>query len=375
MKYYLIAGEASGDLHAAHLMEQLRKEDPQAEFRFFGGDLMQARGGVLVKHYREMAYMGFVAVVRNLRTILRNLSRCKADIAAFKPDVVILVDYPSFNLKVARFVKESLNIPVYYYISPKIWAWKEYRIRDIKKYIDKMFCILPFEVEFYKKHNYKVEYIGNPTVDELTGKFKNYELSSQFIKENELSEKPLVALLAGSRKQEVKANLPLMLEAMKAFPEYQGVIAGAPGLDEAFYASVIGDSPVKLVFGKTYELLYNSRGALVTSGTATLETALLRVPQVVCYKVGGGRFTYAVMSRILKVPFVSLVNLIAGKEVVTELLAHKLTVDNIRRELARILPEGNDRAEMMKGYREMADALGEPGAPAKAARMIVQSLF
>lgn len=375
MKYYLIAGEASGDLHAAHLMEQLRKEDPQAEFRFFGGDLMQAQGGVLVKHYREMAYMGFVAVVRNLRTILRNLSRCKADIAAFKPDVVILVDYPSFNLKVARFVKESLNIPVYYYISPKIWAWKEYRIRDIKKYIDKMFCILPFEVEFYKKHNYKVEYIGNPTVDELTGKFKNYELSSQFIKENELSEKPLVALLAGSRKQEVKANLPLMLEAMKAFPEYQGVIAGAPGLDEAFYASVIGDSPVKLVFGKTYELLYNSRGALVTSGTATLETALLRVPQVVCYKVGGGRFTYAVMSRILKVPFVSLVNLIAGKEVVTELLAHKLTVDNIRRELARILPEGNDRAEMMKGYREMADALGEPGAPAKAARMIVQSLF
>ncbi|MEG1617727.1 MAG: lipid-A-disaccharide synthase [Bacteroidales bacterium] len=374
MKYYLIAGEASGDLHASHLMHALKKEDPQAEFRCFGGDLMQEQGAVVVKHYRDMAFMGFVAVIRNLKTILGNMELCKRDIEAFRPDVVVLVDYPSFNLKIARFVKEKLGIPVYYYISPKIWAWKEYRIKQIKKYIDKMFCILPFEVDFYKKHNYPVDYVGNPTLDELVGNPKKYESGPEFLVENELSEKPIVGILAGSRKQEVKANLPLMLEALKSFPDYQGVIAGAPGLDLSFYKEVLGDAPVRIVFGKTFELLHHSRAALVTSGTATLETALLGVPQVVCYKVGGGKLTFAVMSRILKVRYVSLVNLIADKEVVKELLAHKLTVENIVRELSDILPDGEKRAQMLEGYRQMSDALGAPGAPVKAAKIIVRSL-
>lgn len=374
MKYYLIAGEASGDLHASHLMKELKQTDPAAEFRFFGGDLMAAEGGIPVKHYREMAFMGFVAVLKNLRTILRNLSDCQKDIESYKPDVLILIDYPSFNLKVAKFVKDKLDIPVYYYISPKIWAWKEYRIKDIKRYIDKMFCILPFEVDFYQKHHYPVEYVGNPSVDEIVGKYPDPVEAASFREKNELTQKPVVALLAGSRKQEVKANLPLMLEAMDAFPDVQGVIAGAPGLDETFYRSVIGNRPVKIVFGKTFELLNASHAALVTSGTATLETALFGVPQVVCYKVAGGRFTYEVMSRVLKVPYVSLVNLIAGKEVVRELLAHKLTVDKIKEELGGLLRDSPDRARMLDGYRRMEERLGKPGAPAKAARLMVEAL-
>lgn len=374
MKYYLIAGEASGDLHASHLMGELKRVDPNAEFRYFGGDLMQEQGGCLVKHYREMAFMGFVAVAKNIFTILRNLKQCCEDIKLFAPDVVILVDYPGFNLKVARFVKENLNLPVYYYISPKIWAWKEYRIKDIKRYVDKMFCILPFEVAFYKRHHFEVEYVGNPTMDELYGLFDDYTDGEGFVRENGLSEKPIVALLAGSRKQEVEANLPVMLEAMRSFPDYQGVIAGAPGLDLSYYQSILGDSKVKIVFGKTFELLHLSSAALVTSGTATLETAILNVPQVVCYKVLGGRFTHAVMSRWLKVKYVSLVNLIVDRGLVTELLAHHVTPENVVQELDLILKDSKHRAAMLAGYDELRQRLGGIGAPAKTATIIVNSL-
>ncbi|MDO5571807.1 MAG: lipid-A-disaccharide synthase [Bacteroidales bacterium] len=374
MKYYLIVGEASGDLHASCLMMEIKKNDKDADFRFFGGDLMQSQGGVLVKHYREMAFMGFVSVIKNLPAILSNMELCKKDILSYSPDVLILVDYPSFNLKIAKAVKHSLNIPVYYYISPKIWAWKEYRIKSIKKYIDKMFCILPFEVDFYSKHNYHVDYIGNPSVDELLYKFKNYQLQSQFRAEHELSQKPIVAILAGSRKQEVISNLHYMLKVAKSFPQLQPVVAAAPGLSLDFYKSVIGDENVKLVFDKTHELLINSQAALVTSGTATLEAAILNIPQVVCYKVGGGKLTYAIMSRVLKVKYVSLVNLIVNKKVVTELLAHQLTVDNLTEELKNILPGGKNRESVLEGYSQMKSLLGTPGAPAKAAKIIADSL-
>lgn len=374
MRYYLIAGEASGDLHAANLMRTLKAEDAQAEFRYFGGDLMQAQGGELVKHYREMAYMGFVQVIRHLPAILRNMKQCQEDILAFRPDVVILVDYPSFNLKIARFVKERLDIPVYYYISPKIWAWKEHRIKQIKRYIDKMFCILPFEVEFYAKHQYPVEYVGNPTVDELTDLLKKHQQENGVKQKTELSEKTIVALLAGSRKAEVKANLPRMLEAMAEFPDYEPVIAGAPGLTPEFYREVLGDSPVRIVFGQTHELLLSARAALVTSGTATLETAVLGVPQVVCYHVGGGRLFYAIMSRVLKVRFVSLVNLIADKEVVCELLGYKFTTARVVEELGKILPDGADRSKMLGGYELMRSKLGDVGAARNAARSIAHEL-
>ncbi|MEG1522322.1 MAG: lipid-A-disaccharide synthase [Bacteroidales bacterium] len=374
MKYYLIAGEASGDLHAANLMHALKQEDPEAEFRFFGGDLMQAEGGTLVKHYREMAYMGFVQVIKHLPAILRNMRQCQQDILAFRPDVVILVDYPSFNLKIARFVKEHLDIPVHYYISPKIWAWKEYRIKDIKRYVDKMLCILPFETDFYARHQYPVEYVGNPTVDELTDFLKNKKQADSFKHESELSEKQVVAILAGSRKAEVKANLPRMLEVMQAFPQYEPVIAGAPGLTPEFYREVLGDNKIRIVFGKTHELLLNARAALVTSGTATLETAVLNVPQVVCYHVGGGKLFYNIMSRVLKVRFVSLVNLIVDEEVVPELLGYKFTPDRVIEELSAILPEGEKREAMLAGYQRMRRRLGGVGAARNAAASVVKDV-
>ena len=374
MRYYLIAGEASGDLHASNLMRALKEKDPQAEFRYFGGDLMQAQGGALVKHYREMAYMGFVQVVRHLPTILKNMKLCQRDIVAFRPDVVILVDYPSFNLKIARFVKENLDVPVHYYISPKIWAWKEYRVRDIKRYIDKMLCILPFETEFYAKHDYPVVYVGNPTVDELTDLLKNNQSAEAFKQKYELSEKEIVAILAGSRKAEVKANLPKMLDAMESFPEYEPVIAGAPGLTADFYNEVVGNRRVKIVFGETHSLLMNARAALVTSGTATLETAVLGVPQVVCYHVGGGKLFYNLMSKVLKVRFVSLVNLIVDEEVVVELLGYQFTPERVVEELEVLLPDGLCRSNMLKGYARMMKQLGGVGAAEHAANAVLQEL-
>lgn len=374
MKYYLVAGEASGDLHASNLMAALRREDSEAEFRYFGGDLMAAQGGTLVKHYRETAYMGFIPVICHFDKVLRNIRDCKKDIEGWHPDVVILIDYPGFNMKIAKFVKTHLGIPVHYYISPKIWAWKEYRIKGIKKYVDRMYSILPFEVPFYQRHDYKIDYVGNPTVDELAVRPDAGETFDHFIADCSLPDKPIIAILAGSRVAEIEGNLRVMLEAAAAFPEYQLVIAGAPGIEPSFYKKYTEGKAVSVVFGKTYRLLQQSKAALVTSGTATLETALLRVPQVVCYHMAGGKFVYGLFHWWLNVRFVSLVNLIADEEVVTELLVHYFTPENVRKELGAILTDEAVRRRIAAGYERMADRLGEPGAPARAARLIVESL-
>ena len=373
MKYYLIAGEASGDLHASNLMRALQQEDANAKFRFFGGDLMASCGGTLVKHYRDMAYMGFIPVLMNLDKVLANMRLCKQDIAAFRPDVVILIDYPGFNLKIAKYVKRRLGIPVYYYISPKIWAWKEWRVKSIRRYVDRLYSILPFEVSFYAKHDYTVEYVGNPTVDELAVRPYADESFEDFTAECGLGKKPIIALLAGSRVAEIDHNLPLMIEAAKMFHDYQLVIAGAPGISPDRYAPYLQDRSVKVVWDKTYRLLQQSRAALVTSGTATLETALLRVPQVVCYRLGGGKLFYKTFEKILKVPYVLLVNLIADSPVVCELLGYRATPENLRRELTSLFEE-TTRKKMLEGYDLVAERLGAPGAPKNAARSMVADL-
>lgn len=373
MKYYLIVGEASGDLHASHLMAALRREDPQAEFRFFGGDLMAAVGGCApVKHYRDLAYMGFVPVLLHLRTIFANMAFCKRDIVEWQPDALILVDYPGFNLSIAKYIHARTRIPVYYYIAPKIWAWKEYRIKNIKRDVDELFSILPFEVDFFEgKHQYPIHYVGNPTLDEVVAFRASYKETRQdFFERNGLQAKPVIALLAGSRKQEIKDNLPDMIRAASSFGGYQLVLAGAPGIDADYYRAYIGDADVKVIFGQTYELLSHADAALVTSGTATLETALFRVPQVVCYHTPIGRVIAFLKRHILKVKYISLVNLIAGREVVRELVADTMTVAQIKTELGRILNDESWRREMLAGYDEVSKRLGEPGAPAKAARLI-----
>ena len=374
MKYYLIVGEASGDLHASNLMRALEHEDPQAEFRFFGGDLMKAVGGTYVKHYRELAYMGFIPVLLHLRTIFRNMDYCKKDVEAWQPDVLILVDYPGFNLKIAEYIKQHTRIPVYYYISPKIWAWKEYRIKNIKRDVDELFSILPFEVDFFKKHQYPVHYVGNPCVDAVDDFRKNgQETFSEFIAANGLENRPIIALLAGSRRQEIKDNLSRMIEAARSFPQYQFVVAGAPGIEPDFYKQYI-DSSTKIVFGQTYRLLQQAEAALVTSGTATLETALFRVPQVVCYYTAAGKLVSFLRRHILKVKYISLVNLIADCEVVTELVADGMTVANIKKELAKIVPGGSGRSLMLSEYDRLIAILGEPGASERAASQITALL-
>ena len=376
MKYFLVAGEASGDLHASNLMAALKTTDPKAEFCFLGGDLMQAQGGKLIKHYRDMAFMGFIPVLLNLKTILRNMKMCQQAIVEYQPDVVILIDYPGFNLKIAKFIKTKTRIPVYYYISPKVWAWKEYRVKSFKKYVDEMLCILPFEVDFFKKHNYKVDYVGNPTVDAIADfKEKNKDDSREiFIQENALEEKPFIALLAGSRKQEIKDNLPTMLEVVKKFPHYQAIIAGAPGMDPDYYAAYIGNSNCKIIFDQTYRLLSYSDAALVTSGTATLETSLFRVPQVVCYKTPIPKIAYWAFKNILHTTYISLVNLIADKEVVKELFAKYFSQKNIEEEVDRLLNDKTYRDNMLQGYDRIIGILGEPGASLKAAKIIVEKL-
>ena len=374
MKYYLIVGEASGDLHASNLMRALQHEDPQAEFRFFGGDLMKAVGGTCVKHYRELAYMGFIPVLLHLRTIFRNMDYCKKDVEACQPDVLILVDYPGFNLKIAEYIKQHTRIPVYYYISPNIWAWKEYRIKNIKRDVDELFSILPFEVDFFKKHQYPVHYVGNPCVDAVDDFRKNgQETFSEFIAANRLENRPIIALLAGSRRQEIKDNLSRMIEAARSFPQYQFVVAGAPGIEPDFYKQYI-DSSTKIVFGQTYRLLQQAEAALVTSGTATLETALFRVPQVVCYYTAAGKLVSFLRRHILKVKYISLVNLIADCEVVTELVADGMTVANIKKELAKIVPGGSGRSLMLSEYDRLIAILGEPGASERAASQITALL-
>ncbi|WP_418551100.1 lipid-A-disaccharide synthase [Prevotella sp.] len=378
MKYYLIAGEASGDLHASRLMQSLRRVDGEAEFRFFGGDLMSAAGGTRVRHYRDLAYMGFVPVLLHLRTIFRNMAFCKRDITEWHPDVVILVDYPGFNLDIAKFLHAKTSIPVYYYISPKIWAWKEYRIKNIKRDVSELFSILPFEVPFFEgKHGYKIHYVGNPTADEVSGFLKTYTDSyGEFCSKNALdSRRPVIALLAGSRKQEIKDNLPAMIEAASRFADkYQLVVAGAPSISADYYARFISGQPVKIVYGQTYELLAHSRAAVVTSGTATLETALFNVPQVVCYETPIPKVIAFLRKHLLKVRYISLVNLIADREVVRELVADTFSVDNIAAELSRLLPDGTCRNSMLDGYAEVRRRLGDRIAPDNAAEIMVRLL-
>ena len=376
MKYYLIAGEASGDLHASNLMKAIKDIDKDAEFRFLGGDLMGEVGGERVKHYRELAYMGFIPVLMHLRTIFRNMTLCKKDIVSWKPDALILVDYPGFNMSVAKYIHSNTKIPVYYYISPKIWAWKEYRIKNIKRYIDELFSILPFEIDFFeKKHDYKINYVGNPCVDAVDTYLKeNGTTKELFTEQNNLTNKPIVALLAGSRKQEITANLPLMLEAMQTFPDYQPVIAGAPGIEKEFYEPYMNNG-AKILFGKTYDLLSNAHAALVTSGTATLETALFNVPQIVCYAMPMAKIYSWLKKHFLKVKFVSLVNLITNRESVRELIASEMTIENLKTELNGILPaNGQKRVAILNEYSHMKDILGKPGASVHAAEKIISLL-
>lgn len=377
MRYYLIVGEASGDLHASRLMRSLKKYDELAEFRFFGGDLMAAEGGTRVKHYKELAYMGFVPVLLHLGTIFSNMKRCKEDIVAWKPDVVILVDYPGFNLNIAKFLKKNTLIPVYYYISPKIWAWKEWRIKSIKRDVSEMFSILPFEVPFYEqKHKYPVHYVGNPTAQEVAefraGYHQTYE---EFCRENNLdSRKPIIALLAGSRLQEIKDNLPAMIEVAERFEDYQMVLAGAPSIEDEYYDKFLEGTPVRVVKNKTYQLLSHTTAALVTSGTATLETALFNVPQVVCYETPLPKLIRFAFNHVLKVDYISLVNLVANKEVVPEMFADKFTIDGIANELYKIMPGQPARERMLAEYQEVLRELGSKVAPDEAASIMVDLL-
>lgn len=381
MKYYLIAGEASGDLHASHLMRSLKEIDSEAEFRFFGGDLMTAVGGTRVRHYKELAYMGFIPVLLHLPTILGNMKMCKRDITEWQPDCVILVDYPGFNLKIAKYVKSHTNIPVYYYISPKIWAWKEYRIKNIKRDVDELFSILPFEVDFFeKKHHYPIHYVGNPTVTEVKEFLAEREaqIASRLKTAPDSAEGSrkmrVVALLAGSRKQEIKDNLPAMVEAVKRCKNVDlAMVAGAPGIDSAFYQPFLKDTGIKVAVNQTYELLSWARAALVTSGTATLETALFRVPQVVCYETPIPKVIAFLRKHLIKVKYISLVNLIADREVVPELVADTFSVDNIYTELEKIL-DGPDREAMLQGYEEVSRRLGDEKAPDNAAKLMYNKL-
>lgn len=375
MKYYLIVGEASGDLHASNLMKALKAADKEADFRFFGGDLMSQVGGTCVKHYRDCAFMGVIPVLMNLRTIFANMAMCKKDIKEWQPDALILVDYPGFNLSIARDIHKTTSIPVYYYIAPKIWASREGRIKNIKRDVDAMFSILPFEVGYFKKHSYEINYIGNPCVDAVDAYLRvNKRDDSAFRAANGLGDKPIVALLAGSRKHEIKDNLPQMLEAIAKYPDYRPVIAGAPGIDKELYAPYLQQGAA-IVFGDTYRLLQHAHAALVTSGTATLETALFRVPQVVCYSTPAAWLVSKLKHLFLKVKYISLVNLIADREVVRELVAADMTVENITRELGKLLPpDSPERQAMLSGYDHMIDILGAPGASQHAAEKMVQLL-
>ncbi len=368
MKYYLIAGEASGDLHASHLMQELKQLDPQADFRFIGGDMMAAVGGTLVKHYRQLAYMGFIPVLLHLPTILANMRRAKRDIARWQPDAVILVDYPGFNLSIAKYIHREAVCPVYYYIAPKIWAWKEYRIKNIKRDVDQLFSILPFEVPFFEqKHHYPIHYVGNPTADEVREFLKDRPTDSGQARQK------TIALLAGSRRQEVRDNLPTMIRAAARFQAqgYELVLAGAPAIDDDYYRPYIEGTGVRLVKNQTYQLLSQAHAALVTSGTATLETALFGVPQVVCYATAFASLFGWMKRHILKVKYVSLVNLIADREVVRELVADTFSQQAIEQELALLLPpDSPQRHQMLQGYEEVRRRLGTDSAPKNVARII-----
>ncbi|MBP5523484.1 MAG: lipid-A-disaccharide synthase [Bacteroidaceae bacterium] len=373
MKYYLIAGEASGDLHGSNLMKELKAQDTSAEFRFIGGEQMQAVGGTLVTHYKTMAYMGIVPVILHLSIILKNMAMCKQDIADWKPDVVILIDYPGFNLKIAEYVHKQRICPVFYYISPKIWAWKEHRIKNIRRDVDELFSILPFEVKWFADRQFPIHYVGNPCVDAIERDRLNGGIGD--IGVNGHDEKAIIAILAGSRRQEIKDNLRKMLTAASRFKDYRLVIAGAPNIELDYYKRYMPEGvDAEVKFGQTYTILRGATAALVTSGTATLETAILRVPQVVCYYMAPPKLVTFVRKLILHVPFISLVNLVAGREIVTELVADGMTVENVERHLAEILPGGKRREQMLSDYEEMNRILGGPGASERAAKEMINAL-
>ena len=379
MKYYLIVGEASGDLHASHLMHYLKKYDSEAQFRFLGGDLMSAEGGTRMKHYRELAYMGFIPVITHLPTILGNMKRCKRDIAEWAPDVVILVDYPGFNLNIAKYVHSQHIAPVYYYISPKIWAWKEHRIKNIKRDVDELFSILPFEEQFFhQRHQYPIHYVGNPTADEVNEFLSNYnESDDQWRTRHGWTDdkRPVVALLAGSRRQEIKDNLPAMLTVAARHPQWHYVVAGAPSIEHAYYEDFLTGNEVDIVYDDTYALLTHSQAALVTSGTATLETALLGTPQVACYRFNGSKWSYNFYRRLLTGKYVTLPNLITDEPVIPELLMHLCTVDSIDSHLTQLLGDTPERKAMLDGYGRLAERLGTEVCTATASHLITQSII
>ena len=372
MKYYIIAGEASGDLHGSNLMKELKKRDQKAEFRFWGGDLMLEQADNIVRHYSELAYMGLVEVLQNLGKIIRNIRFCKNDINSFKPDAVILIDYPGFNLRIARFAKQQ-GFRVYYYISPKVWAWKQSRVETIKTCVNKMFVILPFEIDFYKKYNFDVDYVGNPILDSIDNKTKSLVSKQEFITKNCIDEKPIIALLPGSRKQEINKIIPVMLEIIDQYPEHQFVIAAASGIPADYYRSFIPEnSSIKIVYDQTYALLKYSFAAVVTSGTATLEAALFNVPEVVGYITS--KLSYKVGIRFVRVPYISLVNLIMGKEVVREFIQEKMTGKTIKKELDRLIFDIEYRENMLKNFSELKKTIGKPGASKRVAELILKEM-
>ncbi len=372
MKYYVIAGEPSGDLHGSNLIKELRELDHNAEFRCWGGDMMQKQGGMIIKHIRDLAFMGFIEVVMNLRTILINIEFCKSDIASYKPDAIILIDYPGFNLRIAQYAK-SIGIKVYYYISPQIWAWKEKRVEIIKANVDRLFAILPFEKAFYKKHNYNVDFVGHPLMDAIGSEGDISCTFDEFVEKNGLSGKPIIALLPGSRKQEITAILPIMVSVKDDFPNYQFVIAASSALPLSFFQPFVRSSAtVKIVYKQTYQLLQHASAALVTSGTATLETALFNVPEVVCYK--GSFISYEIAKRLIKVEYISLVNLIMDREIVKELIQNKLTLKSLSKELASLLHDNHRRTQLLNEYKKLRQVLGGPGASKRTAEIIVSDL-
>lgn len=371
MKYFIIAGEQSGDLHGSNLVKELLISDPESEIKCWGGDLMESAGATLLKHYKETNFMGFVTVIKNLDTLNKLLNLCKSQIADFCPDVVILIDYPGFNLRIARFAKKS-GFRVFYFISPKLWAWNEKRVEKVKRFVDRMYIIFPFEAGFYKRHGIDAIYMGNPLLDETERKIGSFTERKEIRRSLELGEKPVVSLLAGSRTHEVQHILPVMLEVIRFFPSYQFVIAGVKSLPEALYRNIIRNTPVRLVFDRTYELLYISDAALVASGTATLETALFNVPQVVCFRADF--FSILIAWMVIRVKYISLVNLILGYEAVRELIQYDLNSHNLKKELERVLPCGKGRDKMIEDYNRIREILGPSGASARVAKDIVASL-
>ncbi len=372
MRYYFIAGEASGDLHASNLIRELVRLDGDAVVRGFGGELMEQAGMQLVKHYREMAFMGFIPVLLNLRTIKNNFKTCEQDLLRFKPDVLILVDYPGFNLRMAEFAKAN-GIRVYYYISPKIWAWKAHRIKKIKAFVDEMFTILPFETGFYQQFGYPVNYVGNPVLDAVMAKPQKQPVDV-FLKENNLADKPIIALLPGSRLQEINSLLPRMLEAASLFKTHQLVVTAAPNIPDEVYDRILSDYEVSLLHGKTYEVLQQADVAVLASGTVSLEAGVIRCPQVVCYRMAGGALFFKIGQKVLKIKWVSLVNLILQRTAVRELLQHQCSVKNIRAELERILNDPDYRRRIGNDYDELHRRLGGPGASARAASLMIDKL-